>query len=781
MANRLGNSGPSTPDHDLQDQLTDLWEIIHRHMALVLTCLVITLGLGALYYLKAPRTYESQSDILIRNKHISGFRGGDEDKPVSSETIETHALRLQSPLIIEKAIAKYDLASLPSLADEEDVVKYIVENMLVSLKDENASVLNVKFRCPDPTDCRDIVAAIAKTYEDYLGEFNQKEGRDASELIRQANRLLKEQMVANEEKYREFQRNAPLMWRDGQGVNVHHERQSEIETTRQELMVERTMLEAKVASIDSAIAMGGISRDAVYFEALAELKPDTEDAMDWKSFKLAEQEHLAEREAIRQYASLLMGEYVRLMVTRSELLDEFGEGHPNLESVTQRREEVKRLLNGLLTRDTPEMTGLIDDMKVDEEKDYVEIYVQMLRDRLTSLEQQIAALDAEFQEEQKLANVMQDYLLQDQAFRSERDHTKLLFDEVVSQLKEINILQDYGGDTASILAQAKFGEQVAPHILYVGVASLFLGCLLGSVLAWSVDRSENTFRNVTEIRQALQVPVIGRIPFINKREQVASTSLPHIAPIVCTVHQDRSHVSEAFRGVRTSLYFSAAGQNLKVIQVTSPLPGDGKSTVTANLAVAIAKSGKRVLVMDADFRRPSLAKLLGKPKDCQFGLAAVIAGQADLVDSSLATDIPNLFFLPAQERPLNPSELLSTPQFKNLLDIARERFDFVLVDTPPLLAVTDPCAVAARVDGVLLTLRIRKGVQAVATRAMEMLQAVNGNVLGTIVNGIDDHGFQEIAGHFGRYGTYGAYGEDGKKSATAGESRAALKQMAARK
>ena len=138
----------------------------------------------------------------------------------------------------------------------------------------------------------------------------------------------------------------------------------------------------------------------------------------------------------------------------------------------------------------------------------------------------------------------------------------------------------------------------------------------------------------------------------------------------------------------------------------------------------------------------------------------MIAGKADPVDSEIATDIPNLFFLPALERPLNPSELLSTPQFKNLLDMARERFDFVLIDTPPVLAVTDPCAVAARVDGVLLTLRIRKGCQAVSKRALEMLNGVEANVLGTIVNGVDEKsGFRGVEGGYGKYGKYGVYSD----------------------
>ncbi len=745
-------------EHDLQDQLTDLWEIVYRHLPLAATCMSIVLGLGALYYLKAPKIYQSASDLLISAKHVTGFVNHSDDQPQSMTSLETHKLQIQSPLIIERAIKEFGLDKTSTLAEEEDPVEYIIENINVTLTDEHATVLNLAFRCRDANDSQEIVHALAHSYQNYLGDTNKQVGRETKDIIYEANSLLQEKMRKTSEEYRDFQRKAPLMWRDGQGINIHHERQIEIETARQQLMVERTILKAKIRSLEAAIAAGGISRDVLHYQALSELRPNA-GGMDWREFKLAEQDQLASREAIRKYSSLLMEEYIRLVVERSKLLSEFGDGHPNLESVTQRQDEVKRLLEAIVSRDTPLLEGLIDDIEVDDEEDFVTIYMQMLRDHLAVINSQLEGLDAEFQSEQVLANQMQDYLMRDQDFHSEIENNKELFDQVVARLKEIDLIREYGGDTVSILAEAKIGEQVAPRILYVGVASLFLGTLLGSLLTWVVDRSENTFRTTEEVRSALRVPVVGCIPLIQEHEQVASTSFPHISPSVCVLHQDKSRWAESFRAVRTSLYFSTSGQNLKIVQVTSPLSGDGKSTLTANLAVTIANSGKRVLVMDADFRRPSMAKLLGKPKNCKHGLAAVIAGHGDPLDSALATDIPNLFFLPAHERPLNPSELLSTPQFKNLLDVLKERFDIILIDTPPLLAVTDPCVVAARVDGVLLTLRVRKGIHTVSRRAMDMLRSIDANVIGTVVNGVPDiNGFDFGGAGFGYY--TGNYGED---------------------
>jgi capsular exopolysaccharide synthesis family protein len=728
-------------DRDVRDQLSDLWDVVNRHPGLVVCSLLVFLVLGLLYYLRVPRTFESTTDILIVTKRAPALEGPSEENPVFEKSIETHAVMVCSPLIVERAIKDHNLTALPTFEREEDPLESILDDLTVQVKEENATVLEVSYRSRNADDCQKVLAAIAATYKQFLGEFNQQIGKETTDLIAKANDDLMEQLRKNEEEYRRFQTSAPLMWRDGESVNVHHERQAQIETARQELMVERTVLRARLDALNEVLAKGEVSRDAVYYEALKELQLD-EDYSDWRDVQIAERKRFAEREAVREYASLLVGEYVRLMVEKSELLDEFGEGHPNFESVVKRQEQVKEMLNAMLQNRMDVEESILDPALLaqdkDENKDYVTIYLQLLSDRLTMLDRQITTLDAAFQAEQALANKMQEYLLRDQAFRNDHERTQQLFDVVVARLREISLARDYAGDAMSILAEAEVGEQVWPRIPYVALGSIFLGLVGGCVLAWGVDRSERTFRSLAEIRQALGVPVLGRIPFM-KRETIALLpQFPDVAARIVTVHMEGSNLAEAFRGIRTSLYFTASGNIHQVIQITSPLPGDGKSTVAANLAVTIAKSGKRVLVLDADFRRPTIARLLGLPSDDrQHGLAAVIAGKVSVMEAARLTPIDNLYVLPVTERPRQPSELLSTPEFERVLEKLRAEFDMVLIDTPPLLAVTDPSVVAARVDAVLLTMRIRKGVQLAATRAMEMLKSHGANVVGVIINGLE--------------------------------------------
>jgi capsular exopolysaccharide synthesis family protein len=226
--------------------------------------------------------------------------------------------------------------------------------------------------------------------------------------------------------------------------------------------------------------------------------------------------------------------------------------------------------------------------------------------------------------------------------------------------------------------------------------------------------------------------VVGHIPEIQASHGAGTDS--QVAGILCTYHAPMSSQSEAFRGVRTTLFFNAAGNSHQIIQVTSPAKGDGKSTLSANLSVAIARSGKQVLLVDADMRRPTQHKIFAKSRDA--GLSTVVRGEAELADAIQQTPVANLSLMTSGPRSDNPSELLTSPQFAELLEVLRDRYDFVIIDTPPLGSVSDPSAVAPRADGVLLTIRIRKNARTSAAQACGKLRELGAKVIGVVVNGV---------------------------------------------
>src|SRR5262249_37980389 len=230
------------------------------------------------------------------------------------------------------------------------------------------------------------------------------------------------------------------------------------------------------------------------------------------------------------------------------------------------------------------------------------------------------------------------------------------------------------------------------------------------------------------------MPIIGHIPLVAQQEVVpvlvAEGPPVELDGALIEYHKPRSPEAEAYRAVRTALYFNTHGERHKVVQVTSPNMGDGKSTVIANVAVAIAQSGRKVILIDADLRRPRAHRIFGLT--ARKGLAQVIAGTAELVEAVQPTVVPNLSVLPCGARPADPSELLTLPRFADLLEELRETYDYVLVDTPPLLAVSDPCAVAPRVDGVVLTIRVSKNGRPAAERACDMLAGLKGLGYGAV-------------------------------------------------
>lgn len=220
------------------------------------------------------------------------------------------------------------------------------------------------------------------------------------------------------------------------------------------------------------------------------------------------------------------------------------------------------------------------------------------------------------------------------------------------------------------------------------------------------------------------------IPLALKKNKKMKTS-DHKRKLV-TKHNSKSPIAEQYRTIRTNIEFSAVDGEMRTIMVTSSGPGEGKSTTASNLAVVFAQQGKRVLLVDADLRKPTAHYTFNLTNT--FGLTNVLTKQMDLLEAAAATDEKNLFVLPSGPIPPNPAEVMGSNAMGEFLSEAARNFDCVLFDTPPMLAVADPQILANKVDGTILVVSSGTTEVEQAVKAKELLQHTKSKLLGAVLN-----------------------------------------------
>jgi len=378
----------------------------------------------------------------------------------------------------------------------------------------------------------------------------------------------------------------------------------------------------------------------------------------------------------------------------------------------------------------------------------------------------------QFEQQQTAASKLNDVAIQFAVLSDEAMSHKLLYDDLYTKLQEANISAGVKATNITVVSPARTQSiPVRPKpVMYMGFG-LLIGIFLGLAAAYTVDSLDRTVSTPEEMEEITGRPVIGIIPDLIRSgrsygayfrrnltktlETEGSSSSPNSLQVWMLAHPD-SAAAEAFRSLRTSIMLSRAGGGAKTILITSCVPGEGKTTLTSNLAAAFAQHNKNVLIVEADMRRPRMTHVMEVPSD--LGLSNVLTATASFDDAVVrGIQWPTLDILPAGPQPPNPSELLGSAAFADLLERLRCQYDLVLLDSPPALLVADPISVASLVDAVVWISRAGVVTRPYLGRANGMIHRNQMPVIGFVLNGITS----EDAGY--GYGSYYGEAEKGEK------------------
>jgi exopolysaccharide transport family protein len=428
-----------------------------------------------------------------------------------------------------------------------------------------------------------------------------------------------------------------------------------------------------------------------------------------------------------------------LRIQVAELSTQFGPAYPKVAQLNSQLKEISR-----------------------EVQDEVDKAVDHLRGEYQAALQRETMLRGSFDRQKQEANKLNESAIEYSLLKRDVESNRTLYEGLLEKLKEAGVTAGLRSNNFRIINAARVPTAPSePNIPRNLAFALVLGAISGIGLAFLLENMDNTVRTPEQAQAISALPSLGMIPLGSKTTnrgpngtRLALTTSKEAVEMVTQV-RPQSQMAESYRALRTSLLLSNLGAPPKVVLVTSARPQEGKTTTSINTAIVLAQKGTRVLLIDADLRRPSVHKTLGMGP--RSGLSNVLTGSSTLQQTVVASTIlPNLFILPAGSPPPNPAELLASSNMRELLTELREQYDHIVIDTPPTLSVTDAVVLSPRADATILVIRSGQTTKQALRRSRDILMQVNAHVAGVLLNAVDltspdYYYYYEYQGKYGHY------------------------------
>jgi capsular exopolysaccharide synthesis family protein len=779
------------PDGEVSEEGIDWAGALWRYRYALLIPTLVGIALSAAFFTTRPNYYRSTARLVVESDRPTVLDANSGEVVSGVPPAELLLMQLQSEQVLDFA-ANHPLLADPAASMSRGellellALGIVFENGLQGTRSDNATAFLLHFDHTDPQFAMNAVAALSAGLQNYFTERSETSVTELKRLITTAKDKLLPDYNQIETEYRAFRENTELTWdKTGIMINPYREKQLALQSRRLQLEDQLRDLGTKMAALRSTIE--STQNPLLVVEVARQLLGDEIGSV--RTLLEDDKRTVSDRAIQDEDFSLASISIERtllpLEVEREQFAAQFGAGHPSVRQLDQRIAAMREKLNEVTAQETTrklELRRELESPSGDELKARiaqaelsVQGFVTALETRETVLRAQMKMIDDQNlrlgDEATKLAKAESD----NEMYLRKLDRAQKLLDQVEEQMTRINLANQDSSIKVTELNRPSLPVLVSPILLKFLAVGTLLGGLTGLGLVYLLESKSRTFRNSEEIARTLGLRVLAHIPVDTQKlpKLVKGEVYPYqdIDPGLSSIHRPHSMTSESVRRLRTSVLFEAAATGAKVIQISSPIPEDGKSTLAGNLAISIAQTGKTVVLLDADLRRPQTSSSF---------TTAHLPGLTELIDGGYGpeevihpTAIQNLLVVPSGPIPANPAEALSMPQFADFLDWLRQRYDYIIVDTPPLMVVTDPTIVAANVDGIVMTFRVRRGCRPQAKESAAILRSIGKPVFGCVVNRVDDSStgsgyvdHQASAYYHGRRYTQFSPGSspDGKKS-----------------
>jgi len=684
--------------------LMDLWRVFTKQRLTILTITILSVAVAAWYSFRTPPVYESASHVQVapENTGAGGLMNldmqewaGDIEMQTQIQVLESDAVLFQTAMNLnllqtirgaEKAGAKG--APVPTgdvTPGERRVMIGIVRSGLSVTLIPNTEIVEIRYRGANPKLATDIVNKLAETYADEDLRMKYERTMHVSAWLQQQLEDLKQQASDTQQQLADYQRIHNIVGTD-ENSNLTIQTLQHVSGDLDDAEADRIMKEARMRDFDS-------------------LNPDMVALM-------------GDNPTLQTLHTQLSD----LEMQRTQMASKFGPNHPQMQLLDNQIGKVQaEIIN---------QVAIARHQVHDEYQSALELEDSM-RKRLGAQE------DAAYHLNEDVA--------QYDLLRHQAELTRNLYDTLEMRLKEASVTAGLSAANITVLDRAEVPfVPVAPKKKASLIMGLMGGLVLGCVLAFLIESIDDRLRTSEEVESASMLPSLAAIPHMSTGQKRRNGEMDEVAASasrapqqLVTLRDPKSSVAEAYRSMRSALLLSSIDNPPRVILVTSSFPAEGKTTTALNLAIVLAQRGERILLVDADLRRGSLHRVFGM-SDPSFGLSTVLSqpGFQKEPPTPLA-EVPTLHVMPTGPRPPNPAEMLSSNRMEEQMRQWTKEFDRIVIDSAPLLAVSDTQAMAVRADAVVLLARAGLTRKRALIRVRDLLWRINAPVAGVVVNDVD--------------------------------------------